>query len=200
MSPRCACGRAGHSAHVPRRGAEARAPRDWRLNVRNVLASTLLLAVAALAGCGNTSSTPPWTSCGGAPMLAISPAPFYIYISPRGNDANAGSEEAPVATLRRAQDILVEARPASDVIIRIRGDEGPYDGQSVIWEYWNAEYNTTFESYPDSTYASFRQGDADTTFFVLAASAGRPTNLHFRRISVEGYTAGAIWFLGSAGD
>ena len=159
-----------------------------------------ILAAAALGGCGSSSPDPPWISCGEVIEPAGSAEPFYIYLSPDGNDENSGSETAPVATLRRAQEILLDARPASDVLVRIRGDRGPFEGQSVVWEYSNAEHHTTLESYPDSTRASFREGGADTTFFVLKAAAGRQTNLHFKRISVEGYASGAIWFLGSAGE
>jgi hypothetical protein len=157
-------------------------------------------AVASLAGCGSHPPDPPWTSCGEPSGHGASAEPLYVYLSPDGSDENPGSEAAPVATLQRAQEILSAAAPTADAVIRIRSDRGPYEGQSVIWEYWNAEYNTTLEAYPDSIYAVFRQGGAGAPFFELRAASGRPTNLHFKKLSIEGYASGAISFLGSAGD
>jgi len=38
---------------------------------------------------------------------------------------------------------------------------------------------------------------ADTVFFTLLAENGEDTNLHFRKLSIRGYSPGAIWLGGS---
>jgi hypothetical protein len=157
------------------------------------------LGVALLAGCDSTAPETTIVPCEPAPVLEESATPVPLYMSPLGDDENSGGEEAPVATLGRVQEILRELRPAEDVVVKIRSDRGVYEGQSVVWDYFNAEHAITFEADPDSTYASFVQGEADTTFFVLRAAAGLPTNIRFRNLSIRGYAAGAIWFAGDAG-
>ncbi|MGD1049041.1 MAG: hypothetical protein ABR899_09880, partial [Candidatus Krumholzibacteriaceae bacterium] len=171
-----------------------------RLLTRNEIITALALLLAAVAGCDNTApGEKTVSSCEENP--AVMPAATrYIYMSPAGNDENSGSEAAPVATLNGVQDILRDERPDSSVVVRIRSDAGVYYGQSVIWDYFNPDRGITFEAWPDSVRASFRQGGADTVFFVLKASAGRATHVHFRRFFVQGYRAGAIWFTGEAGD
>jgi len=168
--------------------------------MRTKIFTVLALLLAAVAGCDNASpdeKAP--SSCEQGP--AVMPAATrYIYMSPAGSDENPGTEAAPVSTLNRVQGILQNERPDSLVVVRIRSDAGAYCGQSVVWNYLKPDRDIIFEAWPDSILASFCRGDADTVFFVLKASAGRATNVHLRRLFVQGYRAGAIWFTGEAGD
>jgi hypothetical protein len=169
--------------------------------MRNKIMLVVALALGAGAGCDSTVPESKVASCEPLPP-AVTPAEarFYVYMSPGGSDENPGSETAPVVTLRRVQEILRETRPDSNVIVRIRSDAGVYYGQSVIWDYFDSDHYILFESWPDSIRATFSQGSADTVFFVLKASAGRPTYIHLRRLTVQGYAAGAISFIGDADE
>jgi hypothetical protein len=170
------------------------------LLTRNTIVATLALLLGAGSGCDNTTPdgrTPSSCEQGSATITA---GTRYIYMSPTGSDGNPGTEAAPVATLNRVQGILRDERPDSSVTVRIRSDAGVYNGQSVIWDYFNPDHDIVFEAWPDSIRASFRQGGADTVFFVLKVSAGRATYVRFRRLFVQGYRAGAIWFAGDADD
>jgi hypothetical protein len=98
---------------------------------------------------------------------------------------------------------LEATRPDGDVVVRIRSDQGVYFDQTVIWSYHNPmdmesdEYNISFEPYPDSLYACFIGSNADTTFFILDRRDGKPTNVHFRKLSIRAYVHGTIWFCGN---
>jgi hypothetical protein len=168
--------------------------------MRNQFAVAITLMLAAGAGCDSTAPESTATSCGPMAAIEASASPFYVYMSPGGSDERRGDEANPVATLSGVLKIVRDARPDSDVIVRIRSDRGIYYDQSVIWDYFDPEHNITFEAWPDSLYACFSQGSADTIFFVLKASAGCRTNLHFRRLFVQGYAAGAFRFNGDEHD
>jgi len=121
-------------------------------------------------------------------------------MSPLGSDEGSGSDASPVETFGRVQEILAELHPAEDVIVRVRSDQGIYRDQSVVWEHAVADHGILFESYPDSLYAEFSGEGVDTAFFVLRSAAGRATNLHFRRLAIRAYTAGAFLFAGEPGS
>jgi hypothetical protein len=161
----------------------------------------LVLAAAALvacAGCDNATRESRVASCEPVPGADAAPTGRYIYMAPDGSDGNPGTHDAPVATLDGVQAMLRAERPDSNVFVRIASDRGPYDGQSVVWDYVDVAHSIVFESWPDSVLATFRQGGAESVFFLLESSAGRATYLQFRRLRIEGYAAGAIWFAGDA--
>lgn len=120
-------------------------------------------------------------------------------MSPIGNDGGSGTITSPLATLSGVQNKLRSDQPFDNVVVRIRSDQGIYTGQFVNWTYHRPDFNVSFEPYPDSLYACFFGDGADTVFFKLISSSADATNLHFRMLSVRGYTRGAIWFTGDIG-
>jgi hypothetical protein len=172
--------------------------REEKLAIRKGLVTAVAIALAALAGCDNATRESKAASCEPLPLVAAPAAVRYIYMASDGSDANSGAEGTPVATFNRVQEILRAERPDSNVVVRIRSDRGVYNGQSVVWSYFDGAHSIVFESWPDTVLATFSQGERDSVFFMLQASAGRPTYLHFRRLRIEGYAAGAIWLAGDA--
>ncbi len=135
---------------------------------------------------------------------ASSPAsgddPFVLYVSPAGNDTAAGTFEAPIRSFERAGEILAAEAPDSDVVIRLRSDQGTYVDYSIVWTYYNPSHTTTFEPFPADTPAVFRGDGADPPprpFFTLDAARGEPTNLVFKGLRIEAYASRIFYFLGN---
>ena len=79
-------------------------------------------------------------------------------------------------------------------------DRGVYANMFTSWSYYMPGHTITIESYPDSAYAEFfMTSSASRTdpFFKLTAQPGDYTRMTFRGLSIIGYNAGAIWFVGS---
>jgi hypothetical protein len=124
---------------------------------------------------------------------------FVLYLSPIGNDTAAGTYDEPIRSFERAEEILAAAAPDSDVVIRLRSDQGPYMDYSVVWTYYHPAHTTTFEAFPDDAPAVFRGDGADPPtgpFFTLEAARGEPTNLVFRRLHIRGYAYRVFYFHG----
>jgi hypothetical protein len=123
----------------------------------------------------------------------------YIYISPKGCDGSNGGLRSPVRTLDRVQEILEQSRPRSDVVVRIRSDEGVFINETVHWTYHDPLYSITFESYPPEYNACFL-ADEDAPpyepFFTLDVAKGEPTNIVLRRLTVRNYVSRALYFFG----
>jgi hypothetical protein len=157
----------------------------------------IILNVLTLFGCSDNGLRPRQ-----AAPTEPSDGICYLYMASGGDDGNEGTAAKPLATLQGVQAHLELTRPNSDVIVRIASNKGPCLDQSVMWTYGNArdslsaDYNLSFESWPAELHACFVGTAADTNFFTLDRQANRPTNVHFRRLTVRGYRTGAIWFCG----
>jgi hypothetical protein len=124
---------------------------------------------------------------------------FVIYLSPMGSDTAAGTYEQPIRSFERAGEILAAAAPDSDVVVRLRSDQGPYIDYSVVWTYCNPAHSTTFEPFPADTPAVFRGDGPDPPtgpFFTLEAARGEPTNIVLKGLHIEAYASRIFYFLG----
>lgn len=127
-------------------------------------------------------------------------SPYTVYISPDGDDSASGGPTEPLATLGGAQRLVkIEAEDDRDVCVRIFSDRGDYIDQTVIWDYYNPEHRTVFESYPRNIRARFT-ASVDTPphepFFELRAEGGEPTNVILRGLEITNYVSRAIYFSG----
>ena len=129
----------------------------------------------------------------GPPPVDAGPAgPLVLYVAPGGDDARDGSTPArAVLTLARVHAILVSMRPDRDVEVRIA--PGTYHGQRVRWTYTMPDHSIRFvTSAADRTRPVFdgclASGECPGgTWFLLASSSGRPTNLEFEYLRVTRY-------------
>lgn len=164
---------------------------DGHMNpMRSLLRAALYLGLALIAAGGSGAARA--AARGGQEE-------FVLWISPAGDDANDGTFEAPLRSLRRAGEMLLADPPGSDVRILLRSDEGEYLNESVVWRYYDPGHATVFEPYPPELPAVFR-ADAVAPpagpFFTLEAGAGEPTNIVLRRLRVEDYASTVFFFKG----
>jgi hypothetical protein len=117
-------------------------------------------------------------------------------MSPAGDDGNPGTMDAPLRSLQGVHALLSTVLPRADVTVKIRSDIGPYENQTVRWEYCSRGANVFFEPYPDSVFACFTGRETDAVFFTFENASSGATNLHFRRLSIGDYARGAIWLVG----
>jgi len=129
---------------------------------------------------------------------------FYIYIAPDGNDLNSGAADLPLKTLMAANEYLMSHPQDCDVIVRAYSDRGIYENQTVEWTYYNADYHTTIQSYPDGIYAHFRADDFNPpdhiAFFRFGIAAGEPTRIVLKNLLISNYVYYVIAFVGDRED
>ena len=130
-----------------------------------------------------------------SPLLS---EPFYVYMSPLGNDMNSGVKDKPVKSLNKVHEILMNTNPNENVIIKIDSKNGSYVNQNVVWTYYNPDYLTIFESNPKDKLARFISNDnpPDKPFFVLKSHNGESTNIIIRNLYIKNYVTPAIIFIG----
>ncbi len=157
--------------------------RDMRKHIVVALAFSLLAFE-----CGNSTFSP---AAGSTNKRAL------FYMSPLGNDSANATAADPVRTLNRIQEIVSAESPGRDITIRIISNLGVYYDQTCTWTFINGDHRINFEAYPDSAYATFQLAAAsDSPLFTLQASSNAHTHLHFKRLYILRYTAGAIAFIG----
>jgi len=124
--------------------------------------------------------------------------PYVLYISPTGDDGNAGTAASPLGSMSRANALLEQLNPDADVVVKLISDRGPYIDQSVAWTYYNSKHSITFESEPSTSNATFTSGDDPPSepFFSFYADNGEATNITIRNITVSNYRSRAILFAG----
>ena len=124
--------------------------------------------------------------------------PTCIYISPLGNDGNAGTKKNPLKSVQKAQEILLEYNPEADAIIKIASDKGCYADQYIESTYSNPTYSITFESEPREYNAVFvSEGDSIAKrFFAFRSERGLRSNIILKRLTIKNYISGAILFAG----
>ncbi|SFP68384.1 hypothetical protein SAMN05421810_10392 [Amycolatopsis arida] len=138
-------------------------------------------------------------------------AAFQVYLSPTGSDANSGlSPEQSVRTLARAQQVLVAAKPTTDVEVRIK--QGTYVAGQTDWRFYVPGHSISFVpvDYEPGDNASGIAGRPVFTnvkedgaykpgwwFRVMLPSdpadplhGGGTTSVHFRYLKVRNYTNG----------
>lgn len=133
-----------------------------------------------------------------APKDATPAGPLRIYMAPGGDDANDGlTLAAAVLTLKRVHAIVAQAKPNTDVEVRIA--PGRYHGQRVTWTATMPFHRITFMPLQDDKNRPIFDGclvenvtNASAqcpggTWFILDHAAGQQTNLHFEYIRVERY-------------
>ncbi len=146
---------------------------------------------------------------GGNPVDARSSV-FSVYLAPPesgGNDANTGTDQVhPIATLRRALEIVTAQKPARDVEVLMAA--GTYYDQDVVWTYTSPEHAVTFKPLVDGSTVVFdgcsngsedyaancpdhtAHGDADGQFFLLGNHPAGDTNLRFEHLEIRHYRNG----------
>lgn len=138
--------------------------------------------------------------------VAAAAEPFTIYLSPTGSDANGGRSLADaVATLERAEQIVVGGAPATDVEVRIA--PGTYRAARTSWSTYLDDHKISFlPTHYDYGGASTGprpvfQAPADREDGALwfnAAAPGRSTRptegLHFYYLEVRNYASGISFF------
>lgn len=126
------------------------------------------------------------------------PGSFIIYLAPDGRDDRSGAtlDEA-ILTLSRAQEILKDEDPETDIEVRI--GPGRYQAQRVVWTYTRPEQEILFTRLDDEAPRPVFDGCdvanptnveaqcTGDTWFRLNHSGGEPTNLNFHYIRVERY-------------
>lgn len=127
----------------------------------------------------------------------------YYYMAPDGDDTYLATKERPAKTFERVEAILKTRRPDSTVIVRIYADRGDYVDYNTLWEYYNPDYLTIFQPYPDSLYAPFVASNVnppDALLFRFEADDGMFTNIRIERFLVRNYVRGVFAFVGDRED
>jgi hypothetical protein len=145
---------------------------------------------------------PPAAGC----ISQVLVSPQMLYIAPTGNDANAGTQAAPLATLAGAHAKIVLASPASglssDWLIYARG--GTYHGQHVWWTRTAPNHRIQIRAFSGETpvFDGILAGESKSRrsrFFDLEAPAVQATNVTIDGLTVQNYVQHGIR-LGIAGD
>ena len=156
----------------------------------------VILFLCAFIGCGGNEPRRNGAASSASEDAAAARSTFCVYMSPAGDDDNPGTMDSPLRSLQGVHDLLATVEPQSDITVKIRSDIGPYENQTVRWEYCRRGANVFFEPYPDSVFARFTGRETDAVFFTFENASSGATNLHFRRLSIGDYARGAIWFIG----
>lgn len=126
----------------------------------NLLASAVLLVIACapLAVGGDAlppgvPSSPSAAALGGESSLTSAPPAVLLYVSPNGNDANPGTETAPLATLLKARDAVGSNNAAGvkgDVTVLLRGGTYTLDRTLIFGPKFSGTDHRaiTFAAYP----------------------------------------------------
>jgi hypothetical protein len=114
---------------------------------------------------------------------------YKIYLSPTGNDSNAGTTSKPVKTLGRAQRILQSKNPQQPVEIHI--GKGTYYGQTVQWGYANG-HPITFLPANYSADRPVFDGKRGRDFFELMDTRQAKSLLQFKHLKVQNYNHALI--------
>lgn len=155
------------------------------------------------------------------PAVADDPPVFTVYLAPNGSDSNDGlSPASPVATLVRAQQVLIAARPTTDVEIRIR--QGTYEAPPMHnWRFYVPGHTVSFLPI-DYEYGEGLDGIAGRPIFRNRRAAdgsypagywlqprlpndpaeplyhGGTSGLRFYYLQIEYYSAGGISIYGDS--
>jgi hypothetical protein len=129
--------------------------------------------------------------------------PFRVYLAPTGSDANSGlSPTSAVHTLGRAQAVLQEAAPTTDVEVRI--EQGTYAAPPTAWTFLVPGRTVTFlpidyeygERSSDIAGRPVFRGDGTSGFWLTArlpeGHAGSNSGLRFYYLHVEQYDLGGV--------
>ena len=132
---------------------------------------------------------------------------FAIYLNPNGSDTNDGSTpQAAVKTLDRAEAILAANDPITDVEIRIA--QGLYIAPRTEWRYYIPNHSISFipadyqagDGIDDIAGRPIFRSDGTLGYWFSARlpsnHPGGNTNLQFRYLQIEGYSAGGLQLYG----
>ena len=108
------------------------------------------------------------------------PGTFTIWIAPNGSDARAtSSQQYPVATLLRAQEILELENHDGLAVVYVEG--GNYDEWGTTWSY-QSEHRTIIKAY-DGTPTFSGDGAKNQYGLLIEPDPGQPNDMN---LSVEG--------------
>jgi hypothetical protein len=185
--------------------------RDPRLDVAlAAVVAVLLLVVAPLASAGGTGAGRPGTPARGdaargsaALSKSLAGGVLRIYLDAAGSDAADGlTPKTGVRSLRRAQRVIADLRPKTDVEVRIA--PGTYVAPQVRWTTYVPGRTLTFlpagyrfgDGAGDKPPRPVFRGDGRGGFwFVASLPAGHPggdMRLRFYHLQVERYSGGGI--------
>lgn len=132
---------------------------------------------------------------------------FTIYMHPDGSDTYDGATpQAAIKTLKRAEEILAANDPNSDVEIRIA--QGIYVAPTTVWRYYIPGHSISFipqdydpgDGINDIAGRPIFRSDGTIGYWFSARlpknHPGGDTNLEFRYLQVEKYSAGGIQLYG----
>lgn len=129
-------------------------------------------------------------------------AVFTLYLDPAGSDANCGqTPDDPLLSIARAQELLAEANPRTDVELRIA--PGEYRAAPVRWTFFvpgrtirflPVGYDATAEGPPSVERPIFR-GNGDSGYWMMVSpppEAVFDSRLEFHHLRVQEYDFGGI--------
>lgn len=127
-----------------------------------------------------------------APERDLDQEVFELFLAPDGSDSSDGRTlETPILTIGRAQQILAQVAPLSDMRIWVL--PGRYYGQKVSWTYTSPERRIIFEAFDSEAPKPVFDGRSEEgeflggTWLRLRFAGGRHTNLEFRNLRFENY-------------
>lgn len=153
---------------------------------RSLLGAALLLSISTSANAANV---------------------FTVYMSPDGSDLNNGlSPQTAILSLERAEAILAATDPTTDVEVRI--SQGIYVAPLTEWRYYIPGKTISFlpidyeegDGINDIAGRPIFRSDGTPGYWFSARlpknHPGGDTNLNFRYLQVEKYSAGGLQFYG----
>lgn len=167
----------------------------WKLRIRPL---TICLVLALLL-----SGAIPLAHAAAPDAPDATAAPFRVYVSPDGSDADSGlSPASAVRTLAGAHAVLQAAAPTTDVEVRIR--QGTYVAPPATWTFLVPGHTVTFlpidyeygEGVGGIAGRPVFRGDGTSGFWLTAqlpaGHSGGNVGLRFYYLQVERYDLGGL--------
>lgn len=140
---------------------------------------------------------------GAVPLMSSPTEPLTIYLSPTGSDINSGlSQATSIKTLERAEQVINDLDPDSDVEIRVK--QGLYTGGQTTWNTFIPDHTISFMPIDyvygmNSTQFAGRpifRGDGSGDWWIYAqlpqGHPGGTTGLRFYYLQVDNYQNGLM--------